>query len=37
MDNRVQKVTVDTQAFSSDIQQGDVRLTITYRIDNDAA
>ena len=37
MDNRVQKVTVDTQAFSSDIQQVDVRLTITYRIDNDAA
>ena len=37
MDNRVQKVTVETQAFSSDIQQVDVRLTITYRIDNDAA
>lgn len=37
MDNRVQKVTLDTQAFSSDIQQVDVRLTVTWEIDPTAA
>lgn len=37
MDNRVQKQTMDTQAFSSDIQQVDVRLTVTYTINKSAA
>ena len=37
MDNRVQKATVDTQAFSSDIQQVDVRMTIAYTINKSAA
>ena len=37
MDNRVQKETVDSQAFSSDIQQVDVRLTVTYTINKSAA
>ena len=37
MDNRVQKATVDTQAFSSDIQQVDVSLTITYTINKESA
>lgn len=37
MDNRLQKASVDTQAFSSDIQQVDVRLTLNYEIDKDAA
>jgi len=37
MDNRVQKATVDTQAFSSDIQQVDTTLTITYTINKSAA
>ncbi len=37
MDNRVQKQSVDTQAFSSDIQQVDVRLTVTYTIDKQSA
>lgn len=37
MDNRVQKVTLDTQAFSSDIQQVDVRLTVTWEIDPSVA
>lgn len=37
MDNRVQKQTLDTQSFSSDIQQVDVRLTVTYHINKDAA
>ena len=37
MDNRIQKATVDTQAFSSDIQQVDVRLTVNYEIDKTSA
>lgn len=37
MDNRVQKATLDTQAFSSDIQQVDLRLTVTYEIDRTVA
>lgn len=37
MDNRVQKATVDTQAFSSDIQQVDVRMTVAYSINKTAA
>lgn len=37
MDNRVQKQSLDTQAFSSDIQQVDVRLTVTYTINKAAA
>ena len=37
MDNRVQKQSLDTQAFSSDIQQVDVRLTVTYTINKSAA
>ena len=37
MDNRVQKATLDTQAFSSDIQQVDVRVTVTYEIDRAVA
>ena len=37
MDNRVQKQSMDTQAFSSDIQQVDVRLTVTYTINKSAA
>ena len=37
MDNRVQKQSMDTQAFSSDIQQVDVSLTVTYTINKAAA
>lgn len=37
MDNRLQKASVSTQAFSSDIQQVDVQLTLNYEIDKDAA
>lgn len=37
MDNRVQKQTLDTQAFSSDIQQVDVTLTATYTINKASA
>jgi len=37
MDNRVQKQSMDTQAFSSDIQQVDVSLTVTYTINKTAA
>ena len=37
MDNRVQKQTLDTQSFSSDIQQVDVRLTVTYHINKVSA
>lgn len=37
MDNRVQKATVDSQAFSSDIQQVEVRMTVTYSINKSAA
>ena len=37
MDNRVQKQSVDTQAFSSDIQQVETRITVTYTIDKASA
>lgn len=37
MDNRTQKEEVKTQAFSSDIQQVDVVMSINYKIDQDAA
>lgn len=37
MDNRVQKATIATQAFSSDIQQVDVQLTANYSINKSAA
>ena len=37
MDNRVQKQSMDTQAFSSDIQQVDVSLAVTYTINKTAA
>ena len=37
MDNRVQKGTVDTEAFSADIQAVDVTLTITYSINRATA
>lgn len=37
MDNRAQKVTLDTQAFSSDIQQVDVTLSVNYVIDSATA
>ena len=37
MDNRVQKATISTQAFSSDIQQVDVQLTATYSINKSTA
>lgn len=37
MDNRTQKVQLDTQAFSSDIQQVDIKLSINYSIDQKTA
>lgn len=37
MDNRTQKEEIKTQAFSSDIQQVDVVMSINYRIDMNAA
>jgi len=37
MDNRTQKATLNTQAFSSDIQQVSVVLTANYSINQDAA
>ena len=37
MDNRTQKKEVKTQAFSSDIQQVDVVMSINYKIDSNAA
>lgn len=37
MDNRTQKAQLDTQAFSSDIQQVDVRMSINYNIDQQTA
>ena len=37
MDNRTQKNEVKTQAFSSDIQQVDVVMSINYQIDSNAA
>lgn len=37
MDNRSQKVEMKTQAFSSDIQQVDIKLSINYCIDQQTA
>ena len=37
MDNRTQKVQLDTQAFSSDIQQVDISLSVNYNIDQQTA
>lgn len=37
MDNRTQKQFIETQAFSSDIQQVDVSITLNYRIDQNTA
>lgn len=37
MDNRTQKVTVTTSAFSSDIQQVDISLSVNYCIDQETA
>ncbi len=37
MDNRTQKVSVTTSAFSSDIQQVDIQMSINYCIDQNTA
>ena len=37
MDNRTQKVAIKTSAFSSDIQQVDVQLSVNYSIDQETA
>lgn len=37
IDNRTQKVQLDTQAFSSDIQQVNIRLSVNYNIDQQTA
>lgn len=37
MDNRTQKVQLDTQAFSSDIQQVDIKMSVNYSIDQETA
>ena len=37
MDNRTQKTQIDTQAFSSDIQQVDIKLSVNYNIDQKTA
>jgi len=37
MDNRTQKVQIETSAFSSDIQQVDLRLSVNYCIDQETA
>lgn len=37
MDNRTQKVFIETSAFSSDIQQVDVDITVNYCIDQNTA
>lgn len=37
MDNRTQKVQLDTQAFSSDIQQVDIKMSVNYSIDQKTA
>lgn len=37
MDNRTQKVHIDTSAFSSDIQQVDLKLAVNYCIDQSTA
>ena len=37
MDNRTQKVQIQTEAFSSDIQQVDLQLSVNYCIDQETA
>lgn len=37
IDNRAQKVSLDTQAFSSDIQQVDVAMSVNYSIDRETS
>ena len=37
MDNRTQKVQISTEAFSSDIQQVDLQLSVNYCIDQETA
>lgn len=37
LDNRTQKVSITTQAFSSDIQQVDIQLSINFVIDQSSA
>ena len=37
MDNRTQKVQLDSQAFSSDIQQVDIKMSVNYNIDQETA
>ena len=37
MDNRAQKVTIETSAFSSDIQQVDIQMSVNYCIDQQTA
>lgn len=37
MDNRTQKVAIDTSAFSSDIQQVDIMMSLNYCIDQETA
>lgn len=37
LDNRTQKVTIETQAFSSDIQQVDIQLSVNFVIDQNTA
>ncbi len=37
MDNRTQKVQITTQAFSSDIQQVDLQISVNYCIDQETA
>lgn len=37
MDNRTQKVQIDTAAFSSDIQQVDIKMSLNYCIDQETA
>ena len=37
MDNRTQKVYIETAAFSSDIQQVDIKLSVNYCIDQNTA
>ena len=37
MDNRSQKVEMNTQAFSSDIQQVDIKLSVNYCVDQQTA
>lgn len=37
LDNRTQKVEIDSQAFSSDIQQVDLKMSVNYCIDQNTA